>query len=418
METIYVRGRRRAGVAWWAPALTLALAACKPIPPAEDPEDTPPETDAMTFNAMTFNSLMLDHDLAIGDTPLAEVVATGSAFEPHLSNDPYALEFMEYLVSCALPTGDALTWTDSTGTVSETWPGDLGLCPAWKTDKPDEACQELVSACLLTRVNAYGEKVELSLRGLHTDDSPLPMSSTEKSNFGWQEGGFYGNIFCPDCVDPRLDIKIVGDQVAYFRRDPESGRPEPLVVCESTPIGKPEQNRERDAVRTRCHQQFLQKTRYAGVVYQAMFACWSSIWSEGEAYTRRRICAGQASTGGVVDDQNQCAAWPVGACGAVSAAVSCPTHDICQLEDTPPRPGDGDVDVCAGEPQPADALPKPGTCPPAPAANARRWRFPLTVFLANPCDVVRDEEACQVTPEARKEHERRRDDTTEPGAKP
>lgn len=396
METTSYRLRgMQSGMA----ALLLGLASCGPKSPASNPLPNPPPPpapapaadsithNAMTFNAMTFNALMLHVNEKLGDYSLRQVVAPGSPFEPDLAHDPYSREFMEYLVSCALPAGQEIEWQ------SEGWEGELGLCPAWLDSAPDLACQELVSSCLLARVNAYGESVQISLRGLFTDGQPLPLGATEESEFGWPEGGFYGNIFCPECTDERMSMTVEGGALVY--RLVRQGLAPVEVRCE---VGADQRSAAARRTRDECHRRFLATSNWKGVMYKSMFACWSPVWADGEAYTRRRICAGVASTGGVVEDQKQCAAWPVGACGENSPVVACQTSNVCAVIDTAPRPADGDVDDCLGEPMDASSLPEPGTCPPKPAKTAPTWRLPLTVFLGQPYDVVPGEDAGRLSP--------------------
>jgi hypothetical protein len=75
-------------------------------------------------------------------------------------------EMMSYLVSCALSPGQTVSYTETaTGTTYGPWEGKLGLCPAWYTGSASLQCQETVSACLLARVNAFGFKIPLSIRG-------------------------------------------------------------------------------------------------------------------------------------------------------------------------------------------------------------------------------------------------------------
>jgi hypothetical protein len=390
--------------------LLMALTSCGPgnrtspsSPPSPPTPPTPPNPaqdsvthNAMTFNAMTFNALMLHPNEKLKDFSLQQVVAPGSPFEPDLANDPYSREFFEYLVSCALPQGEVITWQ------SQTWPGELGLCPAWKDSAPDLACQELVSSCLLARSNAYGETVQISLRGLYTNDSPLPIGGTEVDQFGWAEGGFFGNIFCPDCTDVRMSMKVENGELVY--RLVRQGVAPVEVRCETGPQGLANGAARAGSaaaarrVRDACHRRFLTAAQWTGVMYKSMFACWSPVWADGEAYTRRRICAGVASTGGVVDGQKQCAAWPVGACGENSPVVTCQTSNVCAVIDTMPRPKDGDVDDCAGQPQDVSSLPQPGTCPPAPTQTTPVWRRPLTVFLGQPYALVPGEDAGRLNP--------------------
>jgi hypothetical protein len=395
METTNLRlGWMRTGTV----ASLLVLASCGPKsrsgnpPNPPNPPTPPPAADsvthnAMTFNAMTFNALMLHVNEKVRDYSLQQVVAPGSPFEPDLANDPYSREFMDYLVSCALPEGDQITWQ------SETWEGELGLCPAWKNSAPDLACQELVSSCLLARINAYGETVQISLRGLFINDAPLPLGAAEEGEFPWPEGGFYGNIFCPDCTDTQMSMEVEDGALVYRLLRPDLA---PIEVKCQTGMDQGFAGARR--ARDECHRRFLATSNWEGVMYKSMFACWSPVWADGEAYTRRRICAGVASTGGVVEDQKQCAAWPVGACGENSPVVACPTSNVCAVIDTAPRPADGDVDDCAGEPRDASSLPDPGTCPPAPTQATPVWRLPLTVFLSQPYAVVPGDDAGRLNP--------------------
>src|SRR5262249_48850400 len=59
-----------------------------------------------------------------------------------------------YLVKCALGSGDSLVKADNNGT-NYTFPGSLGLCPAWKSGNvaTNWQCQELISACLMAHLN-------------------------------------------------------------------------------------------------------------------------------------------------------------------------------------------------------------------------------------------------------------------------
>lgn len=392
--------RRRYG---WMHTATATLILIFAAFGSEPPADAPPiagsgsfRINAMSFNAMSFNSLLLKANAQLADYSLAEIVAPGSVFESELVADPYSREFMEYLVSCALDENDTLNW--SAGGLSETWHGSLGLCQDWGRAAPDQACQELVSACLLARTNAYGQSVEISLRGLYTDSiTPLPLDATELTDFPWQEGGFFGNVFCEDCTDPSINM-FVSEGVLYYRyrlSDTSDSRYVD-VACDSF-VGLPEPEARR--VRDQCHWRFLQATNYEGVVYRAMFACWSPVWEDGLAYTMDRICAGATSHGGYKADQKQCAAWPVGACTAASPGVPwCATKEICAVDDSVPK-GDGDVDECKAMPMPTNALPTPGDCPPTPPQTAPVWHYPLTVFLDDPCALVRDQESCRVNRE-------------------
>jgi hypothetical protein len=386
--------RRRIGWTHTGTAALILLAATFGFEPSDIPANPVPTSisdNAMTFNAMTFNAMILHPNEELADYSLTQVVAPGSVFEQDLALDPYAREFMEYLVSCALPADDDLTWG------IQKWDGSLGLCPSWKNSAPDEDCQELVSACLLARTNAYGTSVPVSLRGMHTDGiTPMPMGPSEDVDFPWQEGAFFGNAFCQDCIDPSLGMFVLNGVLHYRVTSLTNPQHFTDVACESFE-GLP----ERDVLRLRgeCHRRFLQLTGYEGVVYRAMFACWSPVWEDSKAYMLSRICAGAASDDGVIDGQKQCAAWPVGACTAASLAVPCQTKNICDVADSAPQLKDWDVDECAAMPMGTNALPQPGDCPAPPPLTAPTWHHPVTVFLDEPCAIVPEREGCRLNRE-------------------
>ena len=416
---------------WW---LIAMLGGCGPQLPPEQPDPNAPSTDAMSFNAMSFNALTLNRDpaLRVSDTALRRVVDPDGHFVDVLRDD-YALEFLQYLVTCALPADQSLTW-EPAGEKALNWEGNLGLCPQWLDEAPSEhagewgsACQELVSSCMLAHVNAFGVSVPISVRGVDIEEHSLPLSPATESEFRWQEGSFYGNIFCPECVDPRLEIQMNAKVLSYIYRADEGS--EPLKIDFDIPYDNDEGGPgSRRAWRERIHGTFAERLAggerpYRGVIFQSMFACWSPDWAEGEAYTRERICAGPAGAA-----EGHCAAWPAGNCGAPSAGAACATERVCGVEDSAGRSrgdrivtGDGDFDECLGEPAPQSRSGAQHTCEAvkkrAAWTSRRSWAYPLTVFLSDPCAIVRNRELCRVLekrapePGAGDKRERERDGT-------
>ena len=97
-----------------------------------------------------------------------------------ISSKPEVNELMRYVVSCALDRGVTVNpgvFVQGEGWVS--WPGELGLCGAlsvfgnWASTAPTQACMELVSSCVLARVNALHKKVVISMNG--ESSAPLPF---------------------------------------------------------------------------------------------------------------------------------------------------------------------------------------------------------------------------------------------------
>ncbi|WP_441285838.1 hypothetical protein ACSRUE_25350 [Sorangium sp. KYC3313] len=74
-------------------------------------------------------------------------------------------EVMDYLVACALEQGQSVSYTDTSTGEEFTFDGKIGICPVWAVDKAGPKCQQLVSACMLSLVNALGRSITVSLRG-------------------------------------------------------------------------------------------------------------------------------------------------------------------------------------------------------------------------------------------------------------
>ena len=139
--------------------------------------------NALAANALVTNGLNLGNGLDLGD--------------------PDAHQFVEYLVSCALPAGDDVAIQ------GETFAGALGLAPEWADGPCGETCQRWVSACLLARVNARGERVQISMRG---PDDALHPGEREIVDFPVEDGTFFGNLFVSPLVllatSPREDLSL------------------------------------------------------------------------------------------------------------------------------------------------------------------------------------------------------------------
>jgi len=98
-------------------------------------------------------------------------------------------EIIPYLVRCALPA-----WKSWTGTINdvetEIW-GDLGFAADLDLIPMLPFQQKLVSACLLSLVNFFGEHINISARN-------YPISGAtrnEMKDYRVYEGAFFGNVF-------------------------------------------------------------------------------------------------------------------------------------------------------------------------------------------------------------------------------
>ncbi|WP_438013557.1 hypothetical protein WMF18_21730 [Sorangium sp. So ce315] len=158
---------------------------------------------------------------------------------------------------------------------------------------------------------------------------PTPFRSavypaSEADVFRWREGAFYGNFWTEE---------------------------NPLH-----PKFTPEMNEVDE------EGNFYPAPRNGAVVFRHAFACTGELWNDEIAYQKDRLCAGG-------DEDEDCVAHPVGACGDSYNIANCPPLHQCARDDGGLVEGDGDFQQCTGD---------GGT-----------WRHPITSFLHDPEDVVR-----------------------------
>lgn len=124
-------------------------------------------SDSFLRNALTTNP---DALALLRSQPLGPTLLGHPTIQLQL-NEHGARAVMEELVKCALTPATTMTYVDSHGT-SHQWRGELGLCQQpqlpvgdWTAGPPTTQCQELVTACLMARVNGLQKSIPLSLRG-------------------------------------------------------------------------------------------------------------------------------------------------------------------------------------------------------------------------------------------------------------
>ena len=101
-------------------------------------------------------------------------------------------EVLAYVVKCALDPDDVVVGTLDGQTYELR--GLLGLTPAWKVRSLHDDEQELISACLLAHVNAFGTPVTISLRA----EGTLSATDEERRDYPVYEGAFFGQLFEDD----------------------------------------------------------------------------------------------------------------------------------------------------------------------------------------------------------------------------
>ncbi|WP_437634519.1 hypothetical protein [Sorangium sp. So ce854] len=145
--------------------------------------------NALTRNALTRNALTRN---ALTRNALTRNALMGNSFTQEALRDPESRELLSFIVSCALPEGES--FDVDVGRKSYTFSGELGLAPEWgkRRGSCDESCQEWVSACLLARVNYWGEHVTISLRG---QNHALSSTKKEREKYDVPEATYFGNVF-------------------------------------------------------------------------------------------------------------------------------------------------------------------------------------------------------------------------------
>jgi hypothetical protein len=147
-----------------------------------------------------------------------------------LRTNPYAGKLLQYIYSCAMPAG-ATKVLDPEG-ANVVLEGAIGLAPTWDSDggSCDESCQRWVSACVLARTNAYGVKVDISMRAPDTAPdhikAALAVTDDEKEQYSLREGAFYGNLFATTPPPQGTDGPIINTPSFYACAGPGSNIPD------------------------------------------------------------------------------------------------------------------------------------------------------------------------------------------------
>ncbi|MBN1204573.1 MAG: hypothetical protein JXB05_06580 [Myxococcaceae bacterium] len=144
-------------------------------------------TRALMFNALSTNYAAND---ALTQNPLTSATFSSVTVLREALEDPAAREFFGYMVGCALSGSTSVSWTSSAN-VTHTFKGQAGLCGEWQKlsagARVSSGCQELVSACILARNNAYGFHVPLSVRGDDSAGGPTLAAGLKFGAYDWRD---------------------------------------------------------------------------------------------------------------------------------------------------------------------------------------------------------------------------------------
>jgi hypothetical protein len=195
--------------------LTALLAACGPddrAPASGLGHAALTEANGLTPNGLARNGLARN-GLArngLARNGLARNGLLSADFQTWFAGDPAtSAAVMTYVVRCAVPAGQSLSYTSPTTGITYTWSGSLGLAPGWASGLPATIPEEqVVSACLAAHVNKYGMHVTMSVQGLGATGIPIPVGKKELDTYAQREGCFFGNLFEDEGVYVGIDHDI------------------------------------------------------------------------------------------------------------------------------------------------------------------------------------------------------------------
>ncbi len=148
----------------------------------------------ISLNRLAGNKLAANKLSANGllDHALTSEALQGDGAPADDLRDPQIRDVFAYAVQCALDADQSVELTIDGEPM--TFEGALGLASEW--GRPggscDASCQRWVSACLISRVNAKGESVVISLRGDHPGLLP---TDDELATYDTVEATYYGDVF-------------------------------------------------------------------------------------------------------------------------------------------------------------------------------------------------------------------------------
>src|SRR5579862_365247 len=145
--------------------------------------------DAVTSSELANNLEALD---ALHGNALTSKSLQGNGLITKTLQDPDSRELFQAIVACALPAAKSVSVT--TGNMKYTFDGGIGLTPNWGKAGGTcaAACQEWVSACVLSELDYTGSTEEISMRG---SNAALKITEAEAGAYTVREATYYGNLF-------------------------------------------------------------------------------------------------------------------------------------------------------------------------------------------------------------------------------
>jgi hypothetical protein len=154
---------------------------------------------------------------------------------------------MKGIVKCSVES----TFTIQTEGGPQTFPGQVGLYPGWKSNRLTGANKrERVSSCILSLLNGNNQSLEICIIG--PGGSPFIDPCTDP-NITNREGGFFGDLFAtnptayvagPDADQLAINGRICsGTQGSYCCAESDANCPHKIVLAGAI-LGSPDQSFE------------------------------------------------------------------------------------------------------------------------------------------------------------------------------
>jgi hypothetical protein len=169
---------RRNGWGWWLLIVSTCLAAAPSTASAQNADlEGGTLRNGLSARAFRRNPITTSKESleTLRNNPLNDdLFALDDARIGRALRSPDGRAVMEELIECALDSTTTVTAKDPSGNAIQ-WQGEVGLCQEWHTRplKQSLKCQELVTACVMARVNAAGASIPLSMRSEAPILSPL-----------------------------------------------------------------------------------------------------------------------------------------------------------------------------------------------------------------------------------------------------
>jgi len=180
------------------PFLVLAIAI---LPGCSDPLATHMDSqsissqNALSYNRLSMNRLSMNR-LSMNRLSMNRLsmnrLSMNSLESDGLEETEEGREALTYVAKCALNEGDVLV--ANVDGVEYQFPGLLGVAPEWEDGALSPEGEQLVSACLLAHVNAFGVSVPVSIRSWPA----IAAMAQERRDFPIYEATFFGDVFADE----------------------------------------------------------------------------------------------------------------------------------------------------------------------------------------------------------------------------